>query len=79
MVEIHLGCVGCSVKLRGRLAPGLHDLQQLRVLHLPNNELSGPLPPEWGAPGGFPQLLELVRPGAAAAGTCGPLQACGAA
>lgn len=54
----HLGCQGCTVKLRGRLRPGLQRLHHLAVLHLNNNELEGGLPPEWGEPGGFESLVE---------------------
>lgn len=57
--ELRLGCNGCGVKMRGRLGPGLHRLQHLELLYLNNNELTGPLPPEWGEPGGFLELLEL--------------------
>lgn len=59
MNELRLGCAGCGVKMRGRLAPGLHRLPHLELLYLNNNELSGALPPEWGEPGSFQELLEL--------------------
>lgn len=59
VTDLRLGCNHCGVKLRGRLRPGLHRLQHLTILYLNNNELEGPLPPEWGEPGGFPELLEL--------------------
>jgi hypothetical protein len=57
--ELRLGCNACKVKMRGQLRPGIQRLQHLELLYLDNNELYGPLPPEWGEPGGFPELLEL--------------------
>ena len=56
----HLSCLaGCSVPFEGRLGGSINRLQHLRVLHLGNNSLSGPLPVEWGEPGSFPELEEL--------------------
>lgn len=44
---------------RGQLTSGLHRLQHIAYLYLDGNELSGPLPLEWGEPRSFRALLEL--------------------
>ncbi|KAI3425130.1 hypothetical protein D9Q98_008902 [Chlorella vulgaris] len=60
VTALRLNCrSGCTVPLRGQLTPGLHRLQHLVYLYLDGNELSGPLPVEWGEPYSFPELLEL--------------------
>lgn len=56
---LRLACSGCTVPLRGQLRAGLHLLQHLEILDLQGNEMSGPLPPEWGEPNSFGELLEL--------------------
>jgi hypothetical protein len=47
------------VPLKGQLRGGLQRLPHLEYLHVDGNQLTGPLPSEWGEPGSFPELLEL--------------------
>eukprot|EP00887_Chlorella_sp_A99_P002361 scaffold10.g2361.t1 len=55
-----LQCPGCRVKARGTLPPELASMQDLETLNVQQQALGGTLPPEWGAPGAFPHLLNLV-------------------
>lgn len=59
VTALYLECLNCTVPLRGQLKPGLNRLQHLEYLHIHGNQLSGPLPVEWGEPDSFPELLEL--------------------
>ena len=52
------GCAG-GVPLRGSLSTGLAGLGSLQTLDLSGNQLSGTLPPEWGAAGTFDSLQIL--------------------
>ncbi|KAL4437815.1 hypothetical protein ABPG77_005727 [Micractinium sp. CCAP 211/92] len=59
VTHLILTCKGCKVPMRGRLRPGINRLQHLEVFHVQGNQLSGTLPPEWGEPNSFPELLEF--------------------
>ncbi|KAL4419698.1 hypothetical protein ABPG75_006796 [Micractinium tetrahymenae] len=59
VTHVRLTCNNCAVPMKGRLRPGIHRLQHLEVFHAQGNQLTGPLPPEWGQPNSFPELLEF--------------------
>eukprot|EP00887_Chlorella_sp_A99_P007439 scaffold2.g7439.t1 len=60
VTSLDLACRGCLVPLQGQLPIGLAQLAHLQTLDLSNNSLSGPMPPEWGNPGSFPELVDFL-------------------
>jgi hypothetical protein len=59
VTEVLLPCDECAVPARGVLPPELAGMDALRGLSLGGNAFRGGLPPAWGAPGAFGELLSL--------------------
>ena len=54
-----LSCNACTVPMVGPLSSGLAQLEYLQTLNLAYNELTGPLPVEWGDNNTFLSLVDL--------------------